>query len=260
LILFQNPDSILTQIGIDQKLDAQVDPDITLTDESGRPVKLGDYFGDKPIVLTPVYYECPMLCSMLLNGLVKTLRVMPFAVGKEFTILTFSINPSETSKSAAEQKQHYVRDYGKPQASAGWHFLTGESDTIQKLADNIGFRYTYDTYTKQWAHTSAILVLTPSGRVSQYFYGIEYDPTDLKLSLVQASNGKIGSIVDHILLYCFQYNPTTGKYSIAIMRVLRTLSAATVLLLVAYMLIGLKHKQTNKGPDEQWNKVFGSSQ
>jgi protein SCO1/2 len=242
LLLLQNPDSILTQIGIDQKLDAQVDPNITFTDESGRAVKLGDYYGTKPIILTPVYYECPMLCSMLLNGLVKAMRVMPFAAGKEFEIITFSINPNETFQLAAEKKQHYVRDYGKPQAADGWHFLSGRPESIQRLADSIGFRYTYDTYTKQWAHTSTIVVLTPSGRISQYFYGIEFDPSDLKLSLVQASNSKIGSLVDHVLLYCFQYNPTTGKYSIAIMRILRTVAAATVLLILAYVLVGLRRK------------------
>jgi protein SCO1/2 len=179
---------------------------------------------------------------MLLNGLVKAMRVMPFAAGKEFEIITFSINPNETSPMAAEKKRHYVHDYGKPQAAAGWHFLTGPPESIQKLADSIGFRYTYDTYTKQWAHTSTVVVLTPSGRISQYLYGIEFDPSDLKLSLMQASNGKIGSLVDHVLLYCFQYNPTTGKYSIAIMRVLRATAAATVLLMLAYVLVCWRRK------------------
>src|SRR5262245_2814526 len=235
MLLLQNPDSVLTQIGIDQKLDAQVDPDITLVDEAGQSVRLGDYFGDKPIILTPVYYECPMLCSMLLNGLVKAMHVLPFSAGSEFDIVTFSIDPNETPDLAAQKKLHYIRDYGRPEATEGWRFLTGRREAIRKLADEIGFRYTYDAYTKQWAHTSAIVVLTPSGRVSQYFYGIEYDPSDLKRSLVEASNGKIGSLADHILLYCFQYNPTTGKYSIAIMRVVRMMGVATVLLIVAFM-------------------------
>jgi protein SCO1/2 len=237
LLLLQNPDSILTQIGIDQKLGAQIDPDISFVDESGQSVRLADYLGTRPVILTPVYYECPMLCSMLLNGLVKALHVLPFTAGKEFEIVTFSIDPSEQPELAAEKKQHYVRDYGKAQAASGWHFLTGRSESIQKLADEIGFRYTYDTYTKQWAHTSGIVVLTPSGVVSQYFFGLEYDPADLKLSLVQASSRKIGSLVDHILLYCFQYNPTTGKYSIAIMRVLRGTAVATMLLIIAFVLI-----------------------
>jgi protein SCO1/2 len=243
LMFFQNPDSILTQISIDQKLDAQIDPSITFTDESGRDVKLGDYFGNKPIILTPVYYECPMLCSMLLNGLVKTMRVMPFTAGKEFEIVTFSIDPNETPHLAAQKKEHYVRDYGKSGAANGWHFLTGNAESIHKLTDEIGFRYKYDTGTKQWAHASAIVLLTPSGRISQYFYGIEYDPADLKLSLVEASNRKIGSLVDHVLLYCFQYNPTTGKYSLAVMRVLRTSAILTLLVIVSFVLLSSGRKK-----------------
>jgi protein SCO1 len=239
----QNPDSILTQIGIDQKIGAQVDPSTEFRDESGQAVRLGDYFGTKPVILTPVYYECPMLCSMLLNGLVKALHVMPFTAGKEFDIVTFSIDPNEQPGLAAEKKLHYVRDYGKPQSGAGWHFLTGNAESIRKLADGIGFRYTYDTYTHQWAHTSGIVVLTPAGVVSQYFYGIEYDPADLRLSLVRASNRGLGSVADHILLYCFQYNPSTGKYSIAIMRVLRTFAVATLLFIAGFILIESRRKR-----------------
>src|SRR5215471_6626030 len=222
MMFFQNPDSLLTQIRIDQKLDTQVDGNIMFTDESGRLVELGDFFANKPVILTPVYYECPMLCSMLLNGLVRTMRVMPFTPGKEFEIVTFSIDPNETPDLAAQKKQHYVRDLGKADAAKGWHFLTGSAESIHKLTDEIGFQYTYDSSTKQWAHASTIVVLTPSGRISQYFYGIEYDPGAVKLSLVEASNRKIGSLVDHVLLYCFQYNASSGKYSLAVMRVLRT--------------------------------------
>jgi protein SCO1 len=243
LMLLQNPDSILTQIGIDQKLGARVNADLSFRDETGETVKLGKYFGNKPVILTPVYYECPMLCSMLLNGLVKALHVMPFSAGKEFEIVTFSIDPNEQPKLAAEKKQHYVRDYGKPQAAAGWHFLTGSAESIHELADEVGFRYTYDTYTKQWAHSSGIVVLTPSGEVSQYFYGIEFDPSDLKLSLIQASNQRIGSFTDHVLLYCFQYNPTTGKYSLAIMRVLRTFAVATLLLVGGFIVAESRKKR-----------------
>lgn len=243
LMLLQNPDSVLTQIGIDQKLGAKVNPELSFRDESGETVKLGSYFGSKPVILTPVYYECPMLCSMLLNGLVKALHVMPFSAGKEFEIVTFSFDPDEQPKLAAEKKQHYIRDYGKPQAAAGWHFLTGTAESIHALTDEVGFRYTYDTYTRQWAHSSGIVVLTPAGDVSQYFYGIEFDPGDLKLSLVQASNQRIGSFTDHVLLYCFQYNPTTGKYSLAIMRVLRTLAVATLLLIGGFILAESRKKR-----------------
>jgi protein SCO1 len=241
--VLQNPDSVLTQIGIDQKPGSQLDPSIEFRDESGQAVHLGDYFGTKPLILTPVYYECPMLCSMLLNGLVKALHVMPFTAGKEFEIITFSIDPNEQPDLAAQKKLHYVRDYGKPQAAAGWHFLTGNEESIRRLAEQIGFRYTYDTYTKQWAHASGIVLLTPTGVVSQYFYGIEFDPADLRLSLIQASNQELGSLTDHILLYCFQYNPTTGKYSIAIMRVLRTFAVATVLLIASFILFESRRKR-----------------
>jgi protein SCO1/2 len=243
VLLLQNPDSILTQIGFDQKLGARIDADISFRDESGQTVKLADYLGSKPVILTPVYYECPMLCSMLLNGLTKALRVMPFMPGKEFEVITFSIDPNEQYQLAAEKKQHYVRDYGKPRAAAGWHFLTGSAESIHTLTDQIGFRYKYDTYTKQWAHTSGIVVLTPDGTISQYFYGIEYDPAELKLSVIRASNRAIGSLVDHILLYCFQYNATTGKYSIAIMRVLRLAAIATVLLIVSFWFIESRRKR-----------------
>jgi protein SCO1/2 len=242
-LLLQNPDSVLNQIGIDQKIGAQIDPKITFHDESGQTVRLGDYLTTKPVILTPVYYECPMLCSMLLNGMVKTLHVLPFTAGKEFEIVTYSIDPNEKPDLAKDKKQHYVRDYGRSGAAAGWHFLTGDSESIHALSDEIGFRYTYDAYTKQWAHTSGIVVLTPGGVVSQYFYGIEYDPSDLKLSLVQASNKKLGSLTDHVLLYCFQYNPTTGKYSLAIMRMLRAAAVATVLLIAGFVFIESRKKR-----------------
>jgi len=243
LFLLQNPDSVLTAIGIDQKLDAIVDPTTSFRDETGESVTLGSYLGNKPIVLMPVYYECPMLCSMALNGLVKALHVMPFTAGKEFQIVTFSIDPKETPELALEKKRHYVRDYGRAEADKGWHFLTGTPESIRKLTGEIGFRYIYDNYTKQWAHSSGLVILTPDGRVSQYFYGIEYDPRALRYSLIAASNGKIGSLVDHVLMYCFQYDATTGKYSIAIMRAIRAAGVTTILALVSFMVIGSRKKR-----------------
>jgi len=243
VLLLQNPDSVLNQIGIDQKIGSQIDLNIPFRDESGQTVRLGDYVTTRPVILTPVYYECPMLCSMLLNGLVKTLHVLPFTAGKEFEIVTYSIDPGEKADLAENKKQHYLRDYGRKDAAAGWHFLTGDPESIRKLSDQIGFRYTYDAYTRQWAHTSGIMVLTPGGVVSQYFYGIEYDPSDLKLSLIQASNRKLGSFTDHVLLYCFQYNPTTGKYSLAIIRILRTVALATVALIAGFIFIESRKKR-----------------
>lgn len=245
LWLFQvsTANAVINQIGIDQQLNSQVDPDLKFVDESGKSVRLGDYFGAKPIILTPVYYSCPMLCPMALNGFVKALRVLPFLPGKEFQILSFSIDPKEGPQLASERKTEYLKDYGKPAAAAGWHFLTGSPEAVQELTREIGYRYTFDRNTNQWAHASALLVLTPDGRISQYWYGVEYDPGDLRLSLVQASNGKIGSVVDHVLLYCYQYDPSTGKYSLMIMRIVRLCGIATVLALCAFMLSGSRRRR-----------------
>jgi protein SCO1/2 len=246
LLLLQNPNSTVAKIGIDQKLGAQVDPDIMLRDENGRMVKLREFFGAKPVLLTPVYFECPMLCSLELNGLVRALRVMRFAAGKEFEIVTFSFDPGEGPSLALAKKEQYLLDYDKPTAQAGWHFLTGDSETIAKLTNEIGFRYVRDETTRQWAHASALMVLTPEGKVSQYFYGIEPDPEDLKLSLIEASGGKIGSFVDRALLYCYQYDAHSGKYSLTIMRVLRIAGLATVMALVGFMVFAQKREGAQK--------------
>jgi protein SCO1/2 len=229
MLLLQARESVVTRIGIDQKLGTGIDPAITFHDERGEVVKLGDFLGSKPIILTPVYFDCPMLCSMQLNGLVRAMRIMPFSAGREFEIVTFSIDPNEGPDLAAAKKEQYVHDYGKPGVAAGWHFLTGDAESIRKLTDAIGFRYTYDEATHQWAHVSAVMVLTPAGHVSKYFYGIEHDPADLKYSLIEASSGKIGSFIDQAVLFCYQYDPHTGKYSLVIMRVMRLAGVATVL-------------------------------
>jgi protein SCO1 len=235
LVLFlQQP--LTTLIGIDQNLGVQVDPKVAFRDEFGRPVQLGDFFGARPIILMPVYYECPMLCNMQLNGLVSAMHVLPFTAGKEFDIVTFSIDPNETPALALAKKDHYIHDYARAGADRGWHFLTGTSDAIQQLTNTVGYRYTYDEAVRQWAHASALIVLTPSGRVSQYFFGIEYDPADLKYSIIEASGGKVGSFIDHALLFCYQYNPATGKYSLAIIRLLQGAGLATVIALVVFMI------------------------
>jgi protein SCO1 len=235
ILLLQNPDSVISRIGIDQRLGSPIDPAITLRDEHGRPIRLGDLFAaGRPFLLTPVYYECPMLCSVQLNALARAMKVMPLTPGKDFDIITFSIDPNETSDLALAKKEQYVRDYGKPGASAGWHFLTGDPDSVKHLTDNIGFHYTVDPATGQYAHASTLLTLTPEGRLSQYFFGIEYDPGDLKYSLIQASGGKIGSLLEHALLYCYQYDPSTGKYSLAILKLIRLGGVATILGLVVF--------------------------
>jgi protein SCO1/2 len=234
-LLLQTPDNVITQIGIDQKLGSAVDLDLKFRDEMDRPVRMRQFVGTSPVILMPVYFGCPMLCGMQLNGFVRALRILPFTAGREFEVITFSIDPEESGAEARSAKAHYIRDYGRPAAANGWHFLTGNEESIRTLTDQLGYRYTYDRAIGQWAHSSALIVLTPDGRISQYFNGIEYDPGALKYSLIEASSGKIGSVVDRALLYCYQYNPATGKYSLSVLRAIRVSSVMIVLALALFM-------------------------
>jgi protein SCO1/2 len=237
-LLAQDPPSgVLADIGVDQKLNAALPLDLVFQDESGKSVGLERFFHKKPVVLSLVYYECPMLCSMTLNGLVKSMRAIPFHIGEEFEVLTISFDPSEKPELAAAKKQVYVGDYGRPDAAAGWHFLTGSKESIERLTEAVGYRYKWDNVTKQWAHASAIMVVTPEGRLSQYLYGIEFSSRDLRLSLVQASQNKIGNLVDRILLFCYHYNPDTGKYGLVVMNTVRLASVATVLALATFIVV-----------------------
>jgi len=239
----------LRNVGIDQKLDQQLPLDLVFHDESGQDVKLGDYFGQKPVVLALVYYDCPMLCTQILNGMVTSFRVLPFQIGKDFDVVTVSFDPRETSALAATKKKVYVNylpEKMRPAATNGWHFLTGDQANITKLTEAVGFRYYYDEATKQFAHASAIVVATPHGKLSRYFYGIEYAPRDLRLGLIESSANKIGSPVDQLLLYCYHYDPATGKYGAAVMRIMRVAGVITVLAIVAmlFTLRGRKAKLT----------------
>jgi len=225
----------LREVGFDQKLSHQVPLDIPFTDETGRAVRLGDYFGKKPVVLSLVYYECPMLCTLTLNGLTSALAVMSFDVGKEFEVVTVSFEPKETWQLAAAKKAAYMKRYKRPGADAGWHFLVGDKAAIDRLAQAVGFRYAWDENTRQYAHPSGIVTLTPQGRISHYLFGIEYAPKDLRLSLVEAAQGNIGTAVDQVLLYCYKYDATTGRYGAAVMRILRVLAAFTALALAAFI-------------------------
>ena len=229
--------TLLERVGIDQKLDAQVPLDLTFRDESGRAVRLGDYFGSRPVVLTLVYFECPMLCTQVLNGAVGAFKTLNFTAGREFDVVTISFDPKDTPQLAAQKKQTYIAKYGRPDAASGWHFLTGDQAQIDAVARAVGFRYVYDEATKQFVHASALMVLTPGGRMSKYFYGIEYPPKDLRLGLIEASNGRIGNPVDQVLLYCFHYDPHSGKYSMIVMNVLRLAAAATILLVGGFMVV-----------------------
>ncbi len=218
----------LRNVGLDQKLNQQVPLSLGFRDETGHDVPLSSYFGNKPVILALVYYQCPMLCTQILNGLVISLRGMSLESGRDFEVVSVSIDPTETPELAARKKAEYLRRYAK--SSMGWHFLTGAEPQIKELAQAVGFRYAYDARTKQYAHASAIMVLTPSGRLSKYFYGIEYAPRDLRLGLVEASENKIGSPVDQLLLYCYHYDPSTGKYSAIVLNIVRLAGALTLLI------------------------------
>lgn len=229
--------TLLRDIGFDQQLDAQVPLDLAFRDEIGRPVRLADYFGHKPIILVLAYYECPMLCSLVSNGLLRSLRTLSFDVGDQFNVVTVSFNPSEGSTLAAAKKKSYIERYGRIGAADGWHFLTGEEGPIRQLAEAVGFRYAYDVEKDQYAHATGIVVVTPQGRIARYFYGLEYPSRDLRLALVEASANTIGSAVDQVLLYCYQYDPATGKYGVLIMNVIRLAGLATVLTLGTFMAV-----------------------
>jgi protein SCO1 len=211
----------LQNVGFDQRLNEQVPLELPFTDDEGERVTLRRYFGDKPVILVLAYYRCPMLCTQVLNGLVQGLREMPFTVGNEFSVVTVSFDPNETTDMAAAKKRTYLHGYGKPEAGAGWHFLTGDQQSIGRLTHAVGFRYAYDSLSDQFAHAAGIVILTPTGKVSRYFYDVHYSGRDLRLGLVEASHNKIGSPIDQILLFCFHYDPTAGKYGAAIMNFVR---------------------------------------
>jgi protein SCO1/2 len=226
---------LLKQVAFEQNLNAPLPLDTALRDESGRAVTLGDYFGKKPVVVLFVYFECPMLCKVELNGLVRNLRTLSLSAGREFDIVTVSIDPREDAKLASAKKRNYVKWYDRPGAEDGWHFLTGEEPAIRRLTGVAGFRYTYDARSDQYAHPAGLIVATPGGRISRYIYGVDFPANDLRLALVEASSGKIGSPVDRLLLTCFHYDPSTGRYNFAIMSVLRILATATALGLATFM-------------------------
>lgn len=244
---------VLRDVKIEQRLGEQVPLDITLRDESGRDVRLEEYFKrGRPVVLSLVYYECPMLCNQILNGLVGALDGVSFTPGKEFEIVTVSFDARETAEVAARKKETYVKRYKREGAASGWHFLTGNREQIDRLARAVGFGFVWDEGSQQFAHSSAIMVATPEGQLSHYFYGIDYDPRALRLSLVEASSSKIGSPVDQLVLYCYHYDPTTGKYGPVIMNIMRVAGVLTVLAVVGLVLV---LRRRTRG--EHWDSEIG---
>jgi len=232
----------LEQVGITQKLDAQLPLDLTFRDETGKSVQLKEYFGKKPVILNFAYYTCPMLCGELLKGLTTSLKGLKFELGNEFDVVTVSIDPHDTPETATEKKAEYLQRYGHPERAAGWHFLTGPQESITALTKAAGFGYQYNQQTMQFAHATAIMMVTPQGKLAQYFYGVDFAPKDLRLGIVQASNEKIGNLVDQVLLYCYHYDPATGKYGAIVARVLKLSGLVTViglgLMLVVLVRIG----------------------
>jgi protein SCO1/2 len=234
-----DPTDRFNEIIIDQKLNAQIPLDLRFKDESGRSVVLGEYFTDKPVVLSLVYYECPMLCNLILNGMVTAFDANEnkLDIGKDYVVLSVSIDPDETPELAGKKKANYLEQYHREGGSAGWHFLTGDQDAIEDLATAVGYRYYYDTTTNQYAHASGIMILTPQGKISSYYLGIEYFPRNLQLALVDAGQGKIGSLVDQLVLLCYMYDPTKGTYGFYIMSVVRLAGTATALAVVAFWVV-----------------------
>ncbi len=227
---------LLRDVGIDQKLDQQIPLDLSFHDEKGQLTPLARYFGERPVILALVYYECPMLCTQVLNGLMHSMKNLSFDLGKQYEVVTVSINPRERPVLAAAKKSLYTGLYARPGTEGGWHFLTSDEESVRQLAGAVGFRYALDSESGQYAHPSAILLLTPQGKISRYFYGIEYSPRDLRLGLVEASANRIGSPVDQILLFCYHYEPVTGKYGLVISRIVQAAGLATLLTLGAFML------------------------
>lgn len=237
----------LQNVGIDQNLDAQVPLDLKFQDEQGKTVKLGDYFhAGRPVLLTLVYYQCPMLCGEVLNGTSAAMKVLKFNPGKEYEVVTVSIDPRETPDLAAAKKQTYMERLDRPGAEKGWHFLVGKQPEITALADAVGFHYQYDPKSKQFAHAAGIMLLTPQGHVAQYYYGVEYSAKDMRLGIIEASQNKIGNLADKLILYCYHYDPRTGKYGAIITNIVRLAGAATVLVLGSFLIIMFRRDSSDK--------------
>ena len=238
---------LLSKIGIDQHLNQQVPLDLTFTDETGHEVPLSTFFGKRPVVLAMVYYECPMLCTQVLNGMVAALGVINFDVGREYDVIAVSINPKEGPGLAAQKKQAYLERYKRPQTAAGWHFLTGKEENIQRLASAVGFRYAFDEHIQQYAHGAGIEILTPKGVLSKYFYGIEFSARDIRFGLIEASDEHIGSPIDDALLLCYHYDPSTGKYGTAVIDAVRVGAVATVLAFLTFLFVSLRKERAHRG-------------
>ncbi len=237
---------ILKHVGIEQKIGASLPLDLEFYDETGTPVKLGSYFGDKPVILSLVYYDCPMLCTEVLNGLNRSLAPLNFTIGDEFEVLSVSFDPRETPQLAVRKKAVYTQRYNRPGAKEGWHFLTGEAPAIDALTGTVGFNYVYDEDEGQFVHGSAIMIVSPKGTVSHYFFGIEYPSEDIRLALIESSEEKLGNVFDQIMLYCFNYDPEQGRYGVVIMNSIRVAGVITLLAMGSFMVIMFKRDRRRR--------------
>jgi protein SCO1/2 len=238
----------LRDVSFDQKLNEQIPLDLSFRDENGDTVQLANYFRQKPVILSFVYFKCTDLCPLLLDGIVRSLRALSFDAGKEFQLVTVSFDPSDNPALAAAKKGDMLQQYARPGTGAGWHFLTGDESEIRKLTDAVGFHYTYDAKTGEFGHATGIVLLTPEGKIARYYYGIDFSPRDLRLGLVEAAAHKIGNPIDQILLFCYHYDPVTGKYGLIVTRAIRLAGIATVLALGAFIFLMLRRERSGAGP------------
>lgn len=238
----------LKEVGYDQRLGEQMPLGLAFRDEAGRAVKLGDFFGRRPVVMVFAYYHCPMLCDLVLQGVTGSLKTLTFNAGREFDVVVVSIDPKETPALAKETEAQILARYGRSGTEAGWHFLTGEQGPILELTKAAGFRYVYDQKSNEFAHAAGVMILTPGGRISRYLYGIEYAPRDMRLALVESGEGRIGNLADQVLLYCFHYDPVYGKYSAMTMNILRLAAVATVLGLGLLIVLLKRRERVETGP------------
>lgn len=248
----QGSDELLSKIGIDQKLNAQIPLDLEFLDENGWRVPLRQYFDNKkPVILTPVYFECPSLCNLVLNGVLGSVMQLKENAGKDFTVLVVSFDPRETPELALGKKQAYLNRYGRPGTEDGWHFLTGSEANIQKLMTTVGFRYAWDEKQKQFAHASGIMMLSPQGKVSSYIYGVEYPPNMVRAQLQIAAANQVGKPAEQILLYCFHYDPGTGKYSLITVRVVQICGLFTILGIGIFLFVMFRQERQKRKLTEQ---------
>jgi protein SCO1/2 len=234
---------VTTQVGFDQRLGARLPLDLPFQSDTGRDLHLGDLFARRPVLLVPVYYRCPLLCSLVLNGLTRSLKPLRATAGREFDVVAFSIDPAETPEQARLKKATYLERYGRPGSAAGWHFLTGAEPSIKRLSAGIGFRYSYNPETRLYAHAAGLVVVTPDGRIARYFYGIEFPSSELRVEIEKARAGRVGSPIARLLLFCYDYDAATGKFTLSILRLLRAAGTATAAALLGFLLIMFRRER-----------------